>query len=177
MSNIISEVEGFYKIVALDAFRETEGVSFKTIPSDYMPDLSSLDIVTHVGGAYSPGKVGAIERPWYMHPYQDDNLIVLQGARTVEIFESDHIMRKITVKNNSVQVDDVTIYTGSAMLVWFAGVYHRVRSEEEGSISINLAVHYKGFDAKTNFNIYDLDILNGRVDLLRIGELDQKAGL
>jgi hypothetical protein len=174
MNKIIDEVSGFYKIVALDPFRKTDGVLFETIPPSLMPDVSSLDIVSHEKGAFSPGQVGTVKRAWYMHPHQDDNLIVLQGTRIVEVYKPGYSSsKKITVKNRSVMVDGIELFVGPAMLVWYAGVFHRVHSEKQGSISINLAVHYDGFDLKTNFNIYDLDTSLGEYKLLREGELDQ----
>ena len=177
MGRIISEIKDFYKIIALDPFRQTDGVQFETIPPSLMPNVSSLDIVTHESSAYSPGKVGSIEKPWYMHPHQDDNLIVLKGTRSVEIYKPGFgRSRIIKVQQQSIFIDDVKIYDKPAMLIWFTGVFHRVHSEVHGSISINLAVHYPGFDLKNNFNIYYLNTEDGSYDLLRIGEMDQIAG-
>ena len=60
------------------------------------------------------------------------------------------------------------------MLVWPRGVFHRITSGEEGSITINLATHYEGFDIKTNFNIYNLDTKTGDYTVFRDGFKDQK---
>ena len=53
-------------------------------------------------------------------------------------------------------------------------VFHRVISDAKlGSASLNLAVHYEGYDIRTNFSIYDLDIETGEYRVIREGHLDQ----
>ena len=75
-------------------------------------------------------------------------------------------MLDLIVKNGKVA------YDGPAMLVWPKGVFHRVESLKEGSSAINFAIHYKGIDIKTNFNIYDLNQGTGEYILLRPGSED-----
>jgi hypothetical protein len=65
------------------------------------------------------------------------------------------------------------LYDGPALLVWPRGVFHRIKSGDHGSASINLATHYEGIDMRTNFNIYDLDTGTGEFRVLREGHLDQ----
>ena len=43
------------------------------------------------------------------------------------------------------------------MIVWPAGVFHRIISCEEMSISVNFATRTKKFNLDDNFNIYALD--------------------
>lgn len=31
------------------------------------------------------------ERPWYMHPFQIDNLIVFKGTRIIDLYARDHM--------------------------------------------------------------------------------------
>ena len=50
--------------------------------------------------------------------------------------------------------NDKLYYDGPAMIVWPSGVYHRIISGNEGSISINFATRTKEFDLENNFNIY-----------------------
>ena len=50
-------------------------------------------------------------------------------------------------------------YKGPAMVVWPAGIFHRIISGAEGSISVNFATRYK------NFDINDIDIKKGTYDL------------
>ena len=59
------------------------------------------------------------------------------------------------------------------MIVWPAGVYHRIISGEEGSISVNFATRTTKFNLDDNFNIYALDKYSGEVSLLRDGSDDQ----
>ena len=59
------------------------------------------------------------------------------------------------------------------MIVWPAGIFHRIISGSEGSISLNLATRTRKFDLSTNLNIYDLDTETGRFQIIRDGRLDQ----
>ncbi len=171
---IISEVPGLYKAIALQPFRRTEGVSFDILPNELVPRVDAIDRVIHEKGAVSPGPVGGVERPWYMHPHQADNLMVLQGVRYVELYTAVHgKIESFIITPEILEHDGKVLYEGPALLVWPRAVFHRIKSGENGSASINLATHYEGIDMRTNFNIYDLDMETGKVSLIREGHLDQ----
>ena len=175
MSAIIDELPGLYQIIRMKAFRNTPGVVFDLFPLDMVPHIDSIDRVIHQKSAVSPGAVGDIERPWYMHEQQDDNLIVLHGRREVDVYTKEHgRVEHFTVTPDSIWKNGRLIYEGGAMLVWPCNVFHRIVSGEEGSASLNMAVHYDGFDIKTNFNIYDLNTENGDYKVIRYGYEDQK---
>ena len=87
---VFQQVEGLYRIIPLRVLRRTPGVSFDLVPTEALPHIDGIDRVVHDGGAVSPGAVGDIGRPWYMHPHQDDNLIVLHGTRFVDIYTKAH---------------------------------------------------------------------------------------
>src|SRR5512133_1501474 len=87
---IFREVPGLYRIIPLTPFRRTPGVSFDFVPMAAIPRISAIDRVLHQGGAVSPGPVGEVAQPWYMHPHQDDNLLVLQGVRHVDLYSESH---------------------------------------------------------------------------------------
>lgn len=174
MAEIIKQVKGLYKIIKFRAFRQTEGVVFDQVPMDMFDSIDSIDRVLHAKSAVSPGSVGDIKRPWYMHEFQEDNLIVLHGTRNVELYTPDHgRIEHFKVTPNAVYINGELIVEGSAMLVWATNVFHRIVSDSEGSASINFAVHRKGFDLKTNFNIYDVNTKTGKYTLLREGFKDQ----
>ena len=59
------------------------------------------------------------------------------------------------------------------MIVWPAGIFHRIISGDEGSISINFSTRTSNFDLNTNFNVYDLCVTTGRSTVLKDGEEDQ----
>lgn len=171
---IIDEVPGLYRIIALTLMRQTPKVTFDCAPMEFLPRIDAIDRVLHEGNAISPGAVGEVERPWYMHPCQDDNLIVLTGTRQVEIYSQAHgRIENFTVTPHAISKNGQVIYQGGAMLVWPCRVFHRIRSGEHGSASLNFAVHYAGFDIRTNFNIYELDPVSGRSRVIREGHLDQ----
>jgi hypothetical protein len=174
--NIPLEVESLYKVVPLQIFRRTPGVYFDVLPISVLPRIDAIDRVLHDSGAVSPGPVGDIARPWYMHPYQDDNLIVLYGTRYVDTYTPRYgKMESFVVTPNLIKKADRIIYNGPAMLIWPHGVFHRIKSSDtEGSASLNFAVHYPGFDIRKNFSIYDLDLDTGHFHLIRQGHLDQQ---
>lgn len=172
---ILEEVEGLYRIVALQAVRRTPGVRFDMVQLEALLRIDALDRVLHDGGAVSPGPVGDIERPWYMHTSQDDNLLVLHGTRDVDIYTPAHgRVEHFTVTAEHVMRDGKVLHEGAAMLVWPRGVFHRIVSDPiVGSASLNLATHYDGFDIETNFSVYDLNTETGAYRVIRKGALDQ----
>ena len=173
--NIIDEVSNLYQVIKLSPLRKTDNVNFDTFPMEFLPKIDHIDRVLHGGNAVSPGPIQGVDRPWYMHPHQDDNLIVLFGTRSVDIYTPENgKVENFRVTPNSVYKNGELIYDGPAMLVWPRYVFHRVESFEDGSASLNFAVHYDGLDMETNFNIYDVDTKTGEVKLLRKGIEDQK---
>ena len=168
------EIPGLYRIIPLDIFRRTEGVSFDNVPIRSIPRIDAIDRVIHVSNAVSPRPVKGVSRPWYMHPHQDDNLVVVHGTRLVDIYTKEHgRVENFEVTANRIIRNGKLAFDGPAMLVWPRKVFHRVESLEEGSSAFNFAVHYKGIDMRTNFNIYDLDIKTGEFSVLRQGFEDQ----
>jgi len=172
---VIDEIPGLYKIIALHPLRRTKKVSFDVMPQDTIPKVDSIDRVIHEAGAFSPGSLGGVERPWYMHPYQDDNLLVLFGTRIVDLYSETHgKVVTFELTPDSIKMNGELVFEGPAILVWPCFVYHRVISGDEGSASVNLATHYAGFNLDTNFNIYDLDQETGISKVLRKGVEDQQ---
>ncbi len=172
--DIIDEVPDLYRIIRLIPFRHTKNVAFDIVPMNLLPRISAIDRVIHKSDAISPGLIGDVERPWYMHPYQDDNLIVLHGIRYVDVYNRKHgNVESFIVLPDRIEKDGEILFDGPAMLTWPRAVFHRIRSGEEGSASLNFAVHHEGFDIRTNFNIYDLNTGNGIFKLIREGYKDQ----
>ncbi len=171
---IIDEVEGLYRVIPLSPLRKTPKVTIDKIPLELLPRIDAIDRVLHEGGAFSPGPVGEVARPWYMHHCQDDHLVVLSGVREVEIYAPDHgRIETFTVTPYEITKNGKPLYRGGAMLAWPVGVLHRIRTGEGGSASLNIAVHYPGYDPRTNFDVYDLDPANGAYWIIRDGYLDQ----
>ena len=175
---VFQEVPGLYPIIPLCVLRRTPGVCFDAVPTRAFPRIDAIDRVLHGPGAVSPGPVGDVERPWYMHPHQDDNLVVLAGTRHVEVYSSAHgRVESFVVTPNQVKRGDEVVYDGPAILVWPRGVFHRIQScPKNGSASLNVAVHYDGFDIRMNFSIYDLNTETGEYRVIREGHLDQPEG-
>lgn len=172
---VIDQADGLYRITALSTFRKTAGVLFDAVPMGGLASLQAIDRVLHDRGAYSPGPVEGVERPWYMHTGQEDNLIVLAGFRDVELFRAGRLAR-FRVTPERIEKEGVLLFDRAVMLSWPTNVYHRIiSSPEKGSASINLAVRHPRFNLSTEFNIYDLDLATGRARVAREGYLDQSG--
>jgi len=119
-------------------FRETEDVIFYDISVE---ESNASDLVVHTGAAVSPPDdlVGA--KQFYIHHYQDDHNRVLSGERTFELINFEwkypyHIVH-------------LNVHSGALIIP--RGTYHRSQSGEGGSIVINQAKRYDGFDSASEF--------------------------
>ncbi len=175
MSAIIKELEGLFYVVQMRQFRKTPGVLFDLYPLETISHIDAVDRVLHESSAVSPGPVGSVERPWYMHQHQADHLVVLHGQRNVELYSKKHgKIEHFVVTPNEIKQNGKVICSEGAVLCWPTNVFHRIVSGEKGSASINLATHYEGFDLRNNFDIYDLDIESGNFKVIRKGYEDQR---
>lgn len=174
---VIEQVEGLYRVIALAPVRRTPGVQFHALSGDGLPRTDALDHVVHTRGAVSPGPVGAVARPWYWHPHQEDHLLVLHGERTVELYTqaAGRVVTFVTTADR-ITCEGRVIHEGPAFLCWPVRVFHRVTSHADlGSASINLARRdLEEFDPRTNFNIYEVDTASGEFALLREGWKDDR---
>jgi hypothetical protein len=174
---VFAEEPSFWRVIRLRKFRRTEGVAFDTMPMKALPRIDGIDRVIHQKRALSPGPVDGIERPWYVHTHQEDNLLVLQGKRTAEIYTLQHRrVETFAVTPDYVEHNGKIVYDGPAMVVWPCNVFHRIVTGDEGSASLNFAVRYEGFDIDTAFDIYDLNTETGKYRMIRRGTLDQYVG-
>lgn len=168
------EVKGLYKVIDLVKLRKTDGVVFDIIPEELLTNLSGVDRVIHKSNAVSPGGIGNVERPWYMHKYQSDNLVVLNGERHIDLYSKEHgNIEHFIVTRDKIYKNGEILCDYPAVLTWPPYVFHRVESKEIGSASINFAQRTDGFNLKDNFNIYDLDEKTGKYQVLREGHKDQ----
>ena len=167
-----------YRIIPLRMLRRTPGVHFdEMVPSD-IPKIDGIDRVIHAANSISPGPVQtdtvSVKRPWYMHPGQDDNLMVLQGTRYIDIYNPvGNQSASFIITPDKVYKNEKLYYDGPAMVVWPAGIFHRIISGSDGSISLNFATRTHKFDLNDNFNIYDLDKKTGNYTILKEGDEDQ----
>tara|TARA_Y100000816_G_scaffold22449_1_gene14454 strand:- start:1412 stop:1885 length:474 start_codon:yes stop_codon:yes gene_type:complete len=119
-------------------FRETEDVIFYDISVD---ESNAADLVVHTGAATSPPNDMVGAKQFYIHSFQDDYNRVVSGERTFELVNFEwkypyHI---------------VHLNVQSGALIIPRETYHRSVSGEEGSIVINQAKRYDGFDATQEF--------------------------
>lgn len=170
-----AEVPGLYKIIPLKPFRKTSGVTFDIVPPGILPQIDAIDRVIHENGAISPGSAENVERPWYMHPFQEDHLLVAHGTRYTDLYTTTHgKIESFEISAQRILKNGEIFFNGPAILAWPCSVFHRIRSDEKnGSVSLNFAVRHTGFDINTNFNTYDVDVKKGEHRLIREGHLDQ----
>jgi hypothetical protein len=151
--------------------RHTENVDFKMIP--LFENFNGIDLVKHEPWAMSPGKVDWFWNHWYMHPYQEDNLLTFTWNRFVELYTKEHWkIEKFEISNENVKWNGEVVYVWQAILWWHEHVFHRNYSPN-WSISMNFAYRKPGFDIDTEFNIYNLDTDTWEYSVARIWKLDQ----
>ena len=171
-------MSSLYRLIPLRILRRTTGVKFdEIVPSD-IPQIHGIDRVIHGPNSISPGPIEditpPIKRPWYMHTDQDDNLLVLQGTRYVDIYNpKTKENASFVISPDNIYKNEKMYYDGPAMIVWPAGVFHRIISGSDGSISVNFSSRKKSFNLDNNFNIYDLNKGTGEYTLLKDGNENQ----
>jgi hypothetical protein len=163
-----------YRIIPLRIMRRTQGVKFdEMVPSD-IPKIDGVDRIIHGPNSISPGPVDNVNRPWYMHKHQDDNLMVLFGTRFIDIYDvKTRTEASFIITPDKIYKNDKLYCNYPAMIVWPSGIFHRIISGPEGSISMNFATRHKGFDIRDNFNIYNLNVNSGEYVLMKDGFEDQ----
>ena len=119
-------------------FRETDSVIFYDISVE---ESNASALVVHTGPAVSPPSDCVGGKQFYIHSFQDDYNRVVQGERTFELVNYDwkypyHI---------------VHLNRASGALVIPRGTFHRSESGPDGSIVINQAKRYDGFDPSAEF--------------------------
>ncbi|MEO5361550.1 MAG: hypothetical protein H7843_14075 [Nitrospirota bacterium] len=173
MENLL--VEGLYVIIPLVEFRNTPSVRFHLLPENKISHIDSVDRVEHGPNAISPTVQGRTGRYWYYHKAQTDNLLVFLGSRITELYTPGHgKIETFEVTTERITRNGELVIDAPAILSWPPGVFHRVSSGQNGSLSINFAVHESGFSLKDNFDIYEVDIETGQYNVIRHGFLDQK---
>ena len=119
-------------------FRETEDVIFYDISVD---ESNAADLVVHTGTAISPPNDNVGAKQFYIHSFQDDYNRVVSGERTFELVNYTWKYPYHIVHLNRT----------SGALVIPRGTFHRSVSGENGSIVINQAKRYDGFDPNAEF--------------------------
>ena len=119
-------------------FRETEDVIFYDISVD---ESNAADLVVHTGTAISPPNDSVGAKQFYIHSFQDDYNRVVSGERTFELVNYTWKYPYHIVHLNRT----------SGALVIPRGTFHRSVSGENGSIVINQARRYDGFDPNAEF--------------------------
>ena len=119
-------------------FRETQDVIFYDISVE---ESNASDLVVHTGPTVSPPDDAVGAKQFYKHEFQDDYNRVVSGQRTFELV------------NNAWKYPYHIVHLNvqSGALIIPKNTYHRSTSGESGSIVINQAKRYKGFNAEEEF--------------------------
>ena len=120
-------------------FRETKDVIFYDISVD---ESNAADLVVHTGTAISPPNDSVGAKQFYNHSFQDAYNRVVSGERTFELVNYTWKYPYHIVHLNRT----------SGALVIPRGTFHRSVSGENGSIVINQAKRYDGFDPSAECN-------------------------
>ena len=119
-------------------FRETDDVIFYDISVD---ESNASDLVVHSGPAMSPPNDCVGAKQFYVHNFQDDYNRVVSGQRTFELVNYEW--------RYPYHIVNLNVHNGALIIP--RGTYHRSTSGEDGSIVINQAKRYDGFDATKEF--------------------------
>ncbi len=173
-AKVVEQVDSLFQVISLLRFRRTDRVTFDIAPGSMFGKIDAIDKVIHAPGAHSPGAVNGVARPWYMHPHQEDNLMVISGHRFIQLYTPKHgQIEELEVYPDRVIRNGEVICEGTTVVHFPRGVFHRIISDERlGSISMNFAVHDDKFNLDENFNIYDLNPDTGEYIMLRQGGED-----
>ena len=119
-------------------FRETDDVIFYDISVE---ESNASDLVVHTGAATSPPPDCVGGKQFYIHSFQDDVNRVIQGERTFELVNRDW--------KSPYHIEHLNVHSGALFIP--RGTFHRSVSGESGSIVINQATRYDGFDPNAEF--------------------------
>lgn len=165
--------EGMVYYIPLSKLRETPNVQFHFVPQLIEEGLATIQRVKHEKGALSPSVKGISDvQPWYMHPHQEDNCMVLEGERVIDLYTKEHGLKTFVATPERLMLDGEVIIDSPYIIGWYTNVFHRPNSPN-GSTSIFMTRHIDGFDFDTEFNIYELNEETGDHTVLRAGHLDQ----
>lgn len=167
--------EGMAYVIPLSKLRETNKVQFHFVPTLLDEGIATIQRVKHEPGALSPSVPGRNDvQPWYMHPHQEDNCMVLDGERVIDLYTKEHGLQTFVATPEKLTHNGEVLIDEPYLFGWHTNVFHRPNSPE-GSICVFITRHTDEFDFDTEFNIYDLDLETGEHEVIRAGHLDQAA--
>ena len=95
----------------------------------------------HSGPAMSPPNDSVGAKQFYIHSFQDDYNRVVSGESTFELVNYNW--------KYPYHIVNLNVHNGALLIP--RGTYHRSVSGKDGSIVINQAKRYEGFDATSEF--------------------------
>ena len=166
-------LEGMCYLIPLAKIRETPKVQFHFVPYLVEEGIATIQRVKHEPGAMSPSIEGnETAQPWYMHPHQEDNVMVLAGERIIHLYTKEQGLQIFEATPEKLTHNGKVLIDVPYLFGWHPNVFHRPNSPQ-GSTSIFITRHFNGFDWSTEFNIWELDTNTGEHRVLRLGREDQ----
>jgi hypothetical protein len=165
--------EGMCYIIPLSKLRETPKAKFYFVPNFVEEGISTVQRVSHEPGAMSPSIEGEDSQPWYMHPHQEDNMMVMAGERIIDLYTKEHGVQTFEATPDKLTHNGKLLIEEAYVFGWYTEVFHRPNSPN-GSEAIFMTHHTEGFDFNMEFNIYSLDLETGDYSVARAGHLDQE---
>lgn len=170
-------LDGMCYYIPLGELRRTPKVDFHFVPLLRQEGIGQIQRVVHQPGAQSPSVEGEDVQPWYMHPHQEDNCLMLGGERVVDLYTKEHGKQTFRASMDKITWEDGTvIYEGPHIFGWYKDVFHRPNSPE-GSVALFMVRYFDGFDLDTEFSMYNVDEETGEYSVYRKGALDQPTDL
>lgn len=165
--------EGMCYIIPLAKLRETPKVQFHFVPYLVEEGIATIQRVKHEPGAMSPSIEGdETVQPWYMHPHQEDNAMILGGERIIDLYTPEQGLKRFEATPDRLTHEGKVLIDVPYLFGWYPNVFHRPNSPQ-GSMSIFITRHFDGFDFNTEFSIYELNTETGDHRVLRVGREDQ----
>lgn len=131
-----------FELISFQRFRDTPSVQFFDIT---VKDSNARDLVFHDGPATSPNNSAEGAWRFYLHPNQEDNLLVVSGGRTFYLvnFAWEYPFHEVRLDANR------------HILRLPPGTFHRSVSDPNGSLVINQAVRAQQATVESEFRVYN----------------------
>ena len=111
-------------------YRETHGPNVMTPigTEDVFREFHDMNGVDNVAGS----------KCWYANDFERNNLMVLNGSRTIELYCYNRNRREVlTVNEDNIYRNGKLYYGSPAIISWNGSIYHRTISGFKGCVSIN----------------------------------------
>ena len=98
-------------------------------------EIHGANVSSHIG---TDSYLKKLDDNWYSNCYERNNLLVLNGSRTVNLFcKYTNQEMTFTITPDNIYKNNKLYYGSPGIISWYGDIYHKTKSGNEGSISIN----------------------------------------